>query len=89
MILARIDGHCTTTVCHPSLRGQRLVLCTPVNERGETTGNPIAAFDPLFAGRGARVMISTDGGYSQACVGDDQSPIRNQVMGMVDETERV
>lgn len=85
MLLARIDGHCTTAVSHPSLRGRRLVLCTPVNEHGEVTGGPLGAFDPLFAAQGARVLISTDGGYSQECVEDDSSPIRNQVVGIVDE----
>ena len=38
MILARIDGHATSSFCDPSLKGQTIVLCTPVDENGEATG---------------------------------------------------
>ncbi|MEX0326568.1 MAG: EutN/CcmL family microcompartment protein [Puniceicoccaceae bacterium] len=84
MILARVDGHATATVAHPSLKGQKIVLCTPVDENGETVGHPIAAIDPFGAGRHTRVFITTDGQWSQGTVHDDHSPIRNQVLGLVD-----
>ena len=84
MILARVDGHATTTVSHPSLKGQKIVLCTPVDEAGVATGLPIAALDPLGAGLHTRVFITTDGQWSQGTVHDDHSPIRNQVIGLID-----
>lgn len=84
MILARIDGHTTATIAHPSMKGQKIVLCTPVNELGETTGTPIAALDPLGAGLHTNVMITTDGSWSQGTVHDNHSPIRNQVIGLID-----
>jgi ethanolamine utilization protein EutN len=84
MILARIDGHATATVAHPSLNGQKIVLCTPVDADGKATGSPIAAIDTLGAGRHALVFITTDGQWSQGTVHDTHSPIRNQVLGLVD-----
>lgn len=84
MILARVDGHATATVAHPSLRGQKIVLCTPVDENGRATGHPVAAIDPFGAGRHTLVFITTDGQWSQGTVHDDHSPIRNQVMGLID-----
>ena len=84
MILARIEGHATSTICHPSLVGQKIVLCTPIDERGQSTGSPIAAIDPIGAGLHAQVFISTDGWYTQECLGDDTSPVRNQVIGIID-----
>ena len=84
MILARIDGYATTTVAHPSLRGQRIVLCTPIDEGGATAGAPVAALDPLGAGRHSQVFLTTDGSWSQGTVHDEHSPIRNQVVGIVD-----
>ena len=84
MILARVDGHATTTVAHPSLRGQKIILCTPVDETGATTGQPIAAIDPIGAGLHNIVFITTDGQWSQGTVHDTHSPIRNQVLGLVD-----
>lgn len=84
MILARIDGHAVSSVAHPSLKAQKIVLCTPVDEKGVATGSPIAALDPIGAGRHTRVFITTDGSWSQNTVHDDTSPIRNQVIGLVD-----
>ena len=84
MILARIDGNATASVAHPSLRGQKIVLCTPVDETGMATGLPIAALDPIGAGRHSLVFITTDGQWSQGTVHDKHSPIRNQVIGLID-----
>lgn len=86
MLLARIDGFATASIAHPSLKGQKIVLCTPINEVGEVSGNPIAALDPIGAGRHAKVFITTDGAWSQGTVHDDSSPIRNQVIGIFDES---
>ncbi|MBC2605222.1 EutN/CcmL family microcompartment protein [Pelagicoccus albus] len=84
MILARIDGHVTSSFCDASLKGQTIVLCTPLDEKGEKAGEPFAALDPLGAGRHATVFITTDGSWTQKLTGCDNSPIRNQVMGLVD-----
>ena len=84
MILARVDGHATATISHPSLKGQKIVLCTPVDGDGNASGLPIAAIDPFGAGQHSLVYITTDGQWSQGTVHDDHSPIRNQVLGLVD-----
>jgi ethanolamine utilization protein EutN len=86
MILARINGYATATIGHPSLLGQTIVLCTPVNDEGIVTGSPIAALDPIGAGTGALVMISTDGFHTQERIGDKTSPLRNEVVGLIDES---
>jgi len=84
MIHARVDGHAVTSICHSSLKGQKIILCTPIDDQGAATGAPFAAIDPLGAGRHMRVFITTDGSFSQTTVGDDASPIRNQVIGLID-----
>lgn len=84
MILARVDGHAVISIGHPSLKAQKIVLCTPVDEFGAPTGSPIAALDPIGAGRHTRVFITTDGSWSQNTLHDKTSPIRNQIMGLVD-----
>lgn len=84
MLLARIDGHATASIGHPSLKGQKIVLCTPLNAEGEVAGSPFAAIDPLGGGLHAKVFITTDGSWSQETVDDDYSPVRNQVMGIID-----
>ena len=84
MLLARIDGHATATIAHPSLKGQKIVLCTPIDENGAGAGFPIAAVDPIGAGRHSKVFITTDGSWTQNTVHDDSSPIRNQIIGVID-----
>ena len=84
MILARVEGHATSTVCHPSLVGQKVVLCTPIDERDQPTGFPIAAIDPIGSGMYAKVFITTDGRFSQKHLNDDSSPIRNEIIGIID-----
>lgn len=84
MLHARIDGHATATIAHPSLKGQKIVLCTPIDENGDDAGAPIAAVDPIGAGQHSKVFITTDGSWTQDTVHDDSSPIRNQVIGIID-----
>ncbi len=84
MILARIDGHATSSFCDSSLKGQTIVLCTPVDETGQITGSPFAALDPIGAGRHAMVFITTEGSFSQKTTGHDDFLIRNEVIGLVD-----
>lgn len=84
MMLARVDGHAVISIGHPSLKAQKIVLCTPIDEQGAVTGSPFAALDPIGAGQHTKVFITTDGSWSQNTLHDDTSPIRNQVMGLVD-----
>lgn len=84
MILARIDGHAVISIGHASLKAQKIVLCTPIDENNVATGSPFAALDPLGAGQHSRVFITTDGSWTQNTVHDETSPIRNQVLGLVD-----
>lgn len=84
MILARIDGHATSSIGHPSLKGQKIALCTPIDEAGNASGSPIAALDPVGGGMHSRVFITTDGSWSQNTVHDDSSPVRNQIIGLID-----
>lgn len=84
MILARVDGHATSSIGHRSLKGQKIVLCSPVDESGVVCGAPFAAIDPMGSGLHAQVMVSTDGSWTQDCLGDPKSPVRNQICGIID-----
>ena len=86
MLLARIDGVMVTTVCHPSLRGCRTVICQPLNETGAAEGSPVLAIDAHGAGQHQRVLVSTDGAAARKLVGDEHSPLRNTVIAILDET---
>jgi microcompartment protein CcmK/EutM len=87
MILARVDGVVVATVCHPSMRGCRMIICQPLDERGGDEGTPILALDPFAAGQHQRVIVSTDGSHTRAHVQDPKSPLRNIVLGVIDEED--
>ena len=87
MLLARIDGNVTATRKHSSLQGWRLLICQPINERGEGEGAPQVAIDPHGAALHQRVIISSDGSAARKAVGDEKSPVRWMVIAIVDERQ--
>ena len=87
MLLARVEGNVVATRKHPSLDGWRLIICQPIGARGEPEGAPQVAIDPHGAGMHQRVIISSDGLAARKTVGDDKSPARWIIIGVVDEKE--
>jgi len=87
MLLARVEGNVVATCKHPSLTGWRLVICQPINGAGEPAGAPQIAIDSHGAGMHQRVVISSDGAAARNAVGDQKSPVRWLVLGVVDERE--
>jgi len=86
MLLCRVEGNVVATHKHPSLEGWRLVVCQPINSEGMAEGSPQIAIDPHGAGIGERVIISSDGLATRRLVGDDKSPARWILIGIIDET---
>ena len=85
MLLARVEGNVVATRKHASFEGRRLVICQPINGVGEPEGVPQVAIDPHGAGLHQRVVISSDGLAARKMVGDDMSPARWVIIGIVDE----
>lgn len=84
MKLAEIKGYVTSTVKHCSLDGWRLLIAQPVDNHGVADGAPQVVIDCLGAGLHQRVMITSDGSEARKLVGDDKSPARWSVLGIVD-----
>ncbi len=87
MILARIDGNAVATVAHPSLKGLRLLICQPIDSEGNEVGEPSIAFDEQGAGLHSKVFFTTDGSAARDACGDEHSPLRNMVAGVVDDVK--
>ena len=85
MLLARVAGNVVATRKHPSFAGWRLIICQPIGSAGEPEGVPQVAIDPHGAGLHQQVVISSDGLAARRLVGDDRSPARWTVVGIVDE----
>ncbi len=85
MLLGVVEGNVVTTVKHRSMLGWRLLIVQPMGANGQADGDPIMAIDSLGAGHGSKVIISNDGRSTRTMVGDEKSPVRWAVIGIVDE----
>lgn len=86
MQLGQVIGTATATVKHPSMNGWKLLVVQPYLADGKTPdGEPVLAIDDRGAGRGERVIITSDGAGTRALVGSDNTPVRWSVMGIADE----
>ena len=84
MLLAIVKGHATATVKHPSMDGQKLLVCMQLDPAGEPVGDPIVAIDHLGAGAGETVLLSSDGQGVRERLNNDKTPVRWFTLGIVD-----
>lgn len=85
MYHGRVVGHATATVKHPSMKGTKLLLVMALQADGRAIeGDPVLVVDTLGAGRGDRVMITSDGIGARELVKAENSPVRWTVLGMPD-----
>jgi len=85
MYIGRVMGSATATVKHPSMEGWKLLLVMALQADGQTVeGDPILVVDSLGAGKGDRIMITSDGIGARELVGDMRSPVRWSVLGICD-----
>ena len=85
MQLGRVIGHATSTIKHRSLNGWRLVVVQPVNVARGPEADPIVVVDRLGSAPGHLVVLNSDGKAARDVVGDDKTPVRFWVSGIVDE----
>ncbi|MBE2203487.1 MAG: EutN/CcmL family microcompartment protein [Chthoniobacterales bacterium] len=80
MRIATIRGYVTSSVKHASLEGRTLLVAEP--ESADLV--PQIVLDNLGAGIGQKVLISSDGSEARKMVGDELSPARWTVQGIID-----
>lgn len=85
MFLAMVEGNVVTTIKHRSMVGWKVLVVQPLGMDGGPDGDPLLAIDMLGAGHGTKVLISNDGKSTREMVGDNNSPVRWAVIGIVDE----
>ena len=85
MQLGTVIGHVTATVKHPSLVGWRMVIVQMLNNARQPEADPVLAVDKLGSGIGSIVILNSDGRGARELIGDEKSPVRWFVIGIVDE----
>lgn len=81
---ANVLGSTRATVKHDSLSGQRLVIVQPLTVEDLSDGPPLIAVDCCGCRCGDRVMITSDGTYARTVTGNENTPARWSVLGIVD-----
>ncbi len=84
MIRGLVEGIAISHHKHPSMEGWKLLLIQPMDIAGQPDGDPVLAVDPLGAGHGSVVLISSDGRGTRELLGDNNTPVRWSVVGIED-----
>jgi ethanolamine utilization protein EutN len=80
-----VVGTATSTLKHPSLAGQKMLIVQFYGVDGHTPdGEPVIAVDLLGAGVGQRVMLTSDGKGTRELLSSETTPVRWSVMGIED-----
>lgn len=87
MILGRITGSVVSTIHHPVVEGQKLLVAERLDPTGRPTGGYIIALDVIGAGQGETVLILDEGSGARQILGDSNAPVRSIVVGIVDSVE--
>ncbi len=85
MQLGKVIGHATSTVKHASFTGLRLVMVQQLNNAREPEADVVLAIDKLGSGPGDMVILNSDGKGARELIGDEHTPARWWVIGIVDE----
>ena len=84
MQMAKVIGRVTSTVRHKSLSGVKLLICQVLSTDMKPSGDPVIAIDKLGAGAGDTVLLSSDGLGLRNILGNNASPARYWIQGLVD-----
>lgn len=84
MILGRVVGRITSTIHHPEVSGQRLLLVDCLNAEGEADGRTLITLDAVGAGAGETVLILDEGNGARQVLAAPAAPVRSIIVGIVD-----
>lgn len=87
MKLGKVIGNVTSTVKHPILNGEKILIVRPINADGSTAGSAMYALDKAQAGVGDTVLVLDEGNSARSILKDKTAPMRTVIVGIVDEVE--
>ncbi len=86
MQTAKVLGSTRATTKHESLNGQRLVIIQPLMaDKRSADGAPLIAIDRFGCRGGDLVMITSDSSLAHEITGNEHTPARWTVAGILDE----
>lgn len=86
MNTAIVLGSVNSTLKHTSMVGCKLMVVQPLlADNRSPDGQPVVAADGVGAGRGDRVLITSDGRYARELLKTEKTPLRWTIIGICDE----
>lgn len=87
MKLGRVVGSAVSTLKHEAYQSLILLLVEPISPQGEAIGPATIAVDYVGAGEGDLVLLGGAPGVAKDVFSIDPAPIKDLVMGIIDEVE--
>ena len=87
MILGRIIGSVVSTIHHPVVEGNKLLVAERLDSTGRPTGGYIIALDAIGAGQYETVLILDEGNGARQILNNTTAPVRSIIVGIVDAVE--
>jgi ethanolamine utilization protein EutN len=85
MQIGTVVGTATATVKHHSMEGWKLLVVQLLAADGRSPdGEPVLAVDNLGAGRGGRVLLTSEGKATKDLLKSEATPVRWSVIGIPD-----
>lgn len=84
MVLARVTGTVVSTMKLEVLKGYKILIVQPLNDRMDPAGKSLLAIDTVQAGTGDTVLVLDEGNSARMILGDPAAPVRTVVVGVVD-----
>jgi ethanolamine utilization protein EutN len=86
MQIGLVMGTATATVKHSTLNGWKLLVVQPLLADGRRPdGDPQLVIDKYGAGRGQRVIMTSDARATRELMKTDNAPVRWSVLGIADD----
>lgn len=85
MILARVIGRLVSTIHHPEMAANKLLVCRKLDAAGEPTKGYVIALDAIGAGAGETVLVLDEGNGARQILGRPSAPVRSLVVAIVDD----
>lgn len=87
MRMGRVIGSAVSTLKHRAYEGKKLLIVKALDLEGKTNGPGFLAVDYVGAGEGDVVLIGSAPGVAQQVFGEKVTPMRELIMGVIDEAE--
>ena len=87
MKICRVTGTVVAPVKDAHLAHNKLLICQPLDLDGEPRGADFIALDRAQAAPGDRVLVCGEGGSARIVFNDEEIPLRNFVVAIVDDIE--